>query len=376
MTTLPFADALTPLLGRMRARYQQSRLPAFLAWWFGELRGLLPQRWQDYLRVQQTQLLLRREADGATRVEAAEGRVVELVGRLPAGSVSEDQLATLVGENGSRNPRILLLPVDAVLARRLSFPAAAAGNIRALVGFEIDRQTPFKPEQVEFDCRLLPGEKNARQVAVELTVVSRERLDAELAALGDLAAGLDAIDVATPSGRAGFNLLPAPKRRPRDHRPLLINLGMLALTLALLLAAMGQLVENRRAAVAALETEVEARRVEARRTAQLRKTLEEAANAANFLSEHKSQRPTTISLLRDLTDILPDDTFLERLTIAGPDLSLTVQSTSAAKLIELFQSSAHFSDPTLLGAVQPDSRTGKDRATLTVRTLAATGDAP
>ncbi len=376
MTTLPFADALTPLLGRLSARYQQSRLPEFFAWWFGELRGLLPQRWQEYLRVQQTHLLLRRQADGLVQVQAAEGGVVEQVGSLAADDIGEVQLATLVGEATSRNPRTLLLPADAVLVRRLSFPAAAAGNIRSLVGFEIDRQTPFKPEQVEFDCRLLPAEKGARQVSVELAVVTRERLDAELAALGDMAGRLDAVDVLAANGRAGFNLLPIARRRPHDHRPLLINLAMLALAIGLLLAAMGQLVENRRAAVVSLEAQVEERRVEARRTAQLRKTLEEAATAANFLSEHKAQRPTTISLLRDLTDILPDDTFLERLTIAGPDLSLTVQSASAAKLIELFQSSARFSDPTLLGAVQPDSRTGKDRATLTVKVAAETGGSP
>lgn len=369
MTSLPFADALTPLLGRLRARYQQSRLPAFLAWWFGELRGLLPQRWQAYLRVQQTQIHLRVTPEGV-QVEADDGGEPKPLGRIPGAPPPDAlQLAELAGDAGTRLPRTLLLPAEAVLLRRLSFPAAAAGNIRALVGFEIDRQTPFRPDQVEFDCRVLPADKGARQVSVELAVVTRERLDRELAALGALAAGLDAVDLAHGAGRAGFNLLPAPRRRPKDYRPLLINLAMLAFSALMLLLAMGQLVDNRRAAVEALQAEVEERRVEARRTSQLRKTLEEAAAAANFLAEHKTQRPTTIGLLRDLTDILPDDTFLERLTIAGPDLSLTVQSASAAKLIQLFQASPGFADPTLLGAVQPDSRTGKDRATLTVKAV-------
>ncbi|MCK7594579.1 PilN domain-containing protein [Pseudomarimonas salicorniae] len=369
MTTLPFADALTPMLGRLRARYQQSRLPGFLDWWFGELRGLLPQRWQAYLRVQQTQLLLRRIGD-VLHLEAAEGGSTETLGQIHAESPpGELQLSEQVGAEAARAPRILLLPADAVLVRRLSFPAAAAGNVRSLVGFEIDRQTPFRADQVEYDCRLLPAEKGARQVSVELAVVTRERLASELAGLGELAQRLDAVDVAREGGRAGFNLLPPAQRRPHDHRPMLINLALVAFSASLLLLAMGQLVENRREAVAQVEAEVEARRVEARRTAQLRKTLEEAATAANFLAEHKAQRPTTISLLRDLTDILPDDTFLERLTITGADLSLTVQSGSAAKLIGLFQTSGQFADPTLLGAVQPDSRTGKDRATLTVKAI-------
>lgn len=371
MTTVPFADALTPLLGRLRARYQASRLPDFFHWWLGELRSLLPARWQAFLRVQQTQLLLR-AVPGGLQVEASEGGKREPLGELSLERpLSELRLAEQFGAEAARIPRVLLLPSDAALLRRLTFPAAAAGNARALVGFEIDRQTPFRPEQVEYDCRLLPANKGARQVPVELAVVGRERLEVELARLGELAGRLDAVDVERDAGRAGFNLLPPSRRRPQDHRPLLINVGLVAFSLALLLLAMGQLVENRRQAVAQIEAEVEARRVEARRTTQLRKTLEEAANAANFLSEHKARQPTTISLLRDLTDTLPDDTFLERLTINGADLSLTVQSASAAKLIELFQGSPRFAEPTLLGAVQPDSRTGKDRATLTVKAVMA-----
>lgn len=369
MTNLPFVDALTPLLGRLRARYQRSPLPGFFGWWLGELRGLLPQRWQSYLRVQQTQLLLCFSAEGL-RLEAAEGGQLQELAVLDLDApLSEARLVEVAGAEALRIPRVLLLPADSVLLRRLAFPAAAAADVHALVAHEIDRQTPFRPDQVEFDCRVLSPEAGARQVHAELLVVTRERLEAELARLGDLAGGLDAVDVVRADGRAGFNLLAIGRRRSRDHRPLLINLGLVGLSLALMLMSMVQLVDNRREAVAQIEAEVEARRVEARRTAQLRKTLEEAARAANFLSEHKAQRPTTIGLLRDLTDILPDDTFLERLTINGVDLSLTVQSASAAKLVELFQRSPGFTEPTLLGAVQPDSRTGKDRATLTVKAV-------
>lgn len=376
MSSIPFADAVSPLLGRLQARYQSSGVPAFLDWWLGELRGLLPQRWQAYLRVQQTQLLLRRSASGMELAATTAGGE-EALGRLtPEDELSPAGLAAKLGAEVARLPRVLLLPDDAALLRRLSFPAAAIGNLRALVGFEIDRQTPFRADQVEFDCRVLPGEKNARQVTVELAVVHRERLQAELSRLGELAGLLDAVDIERAGGRGGFNLLPGDRRRPRDRRPLLINLGLAVFSLVLLLLAMGQLVDNRRQAVQQIEAEVDARRIEARRTVELRKTLEEAALAANFLSEHKAQRASMIDLLRDLTDILPDDTFVERLSINGVEMSLTVQSASAAKLVELFQASPRFSEPTLVGAVQPDARTGKDRATLNVKAVAIAAEGP
>jgi len=374
VTTLPFADALTPLLGRIRTRYVQSPLPGFLAWWAGALRGCLPERWQERLRVQQAQVWL--NWDGETlQVERVDSARRLALGTLAVdGTTGEASLVALLGESASRLPRVLLLPSQAVLQRRLGMPAAAIGNLRPVVGFEIDRQTPFRQDQVEFDCRLLAAEKGAKLVSVELAVLPRDRLDVQLARLGDMA--LDAVDVAQATQRAGFNLLPAARRRPQDHRPLLINIGLFAAGVFMLLLAMGQLVDNRLAAVAALEADVETQRTAARRTAQLRKTLDEAAAAANFLAEHKAQQPSMIGVLRDLTDILPDDTFLERIAVSGDSVNLTVQSASAAKLIELFQGSTSFREPTLLGAVQPDSRSGKDRATLTVRVLGQGGGQP
>lgn len=374
MTTLPFADALTPLLGRIRTRYVQSPLPAFLGWWGGALRGCLPEHLQERLRVQQAQVWLSWEGE-TLQVERVDSARRLLLGSLAVDAATgEAGLAALLGESAARLPRVLLLPAHTVLLRRLGMPAAATGNLRPVVGFEIDRQTPFRQDQVEFDCRLLAAEKGAKLVPVELAVLPRERLDAQLAKLGDMA--LDAVDVAQGSQRAGFNLLPIGRRRPQDHRPLLINIGLFTAGVLMLLLAMGQLVDNRLAAVAALEADVETQRTAARRTAQLRKTLDEAAAAANFLAEHKAQQPSMIGLLRDLTDILPDDTFLERIAVSGDTINLTVQSASAAKLIELFQGSTTFFEPTLLGAVQPDSRSGKDRATLTVRAQGNGGGQP
>src|SRR5690606_41567584 len=118
------------MLGRLRARYLQSRLPGFFDWWFGELRALLPQRWQAYLRVQQTQLLLRRQ-DAGLALLAAEGGGVEPLATLDGeGGLGEGRLEQRIGSDAARLPRILLLPPEAVLLRRLSFPVASSEERR------------------------------------------------------------------------------------------------------------------------------------------------------------------------------------------------------------------------------------------------------
>jgi general secretion pathway protein L len=56
----------------------------------------------------------------------------------PHGSPGERARARL-----SDLPRWLLLPAGSALRRRLPLPAAAANRLRDVVGFEIERQTPF-----------------------------------------------------------------------------------------------------------------------------------------------------------------------------------------------------------------------------------------
>ena len=52
-------------------------------------------------------------------------------------------------------PRWMLLPAGSALQRRLLLPAAAADRLRDVIGFEIDRQTPFSADSVRFDTRVL-----------------------------------------------------------------------------------------------------------------------------------------------------------------------------------------------------------------------------
>ncbi|EGH49288.1 fimbrial assembly, partial [Pseudomonas syringae pv. pisi str. 1704B] len=46
--------------------------------------------------------------------------------------------------------RVLLLPPSAVLLQTLQLPAAAARNLSTVVGYELDRFTPFDAGQLYF----------------------------------------------------------------------------------------------------------------------------------------------------------------------------------------------------------------------------------
>ncbi|MBD8526448.1 PilN domain-containing protein [Pseudomarimonas arenosa] len=376
MSSIPFADALTPFLVRLRTRYTQSPLPAFLNWWWGELRACLPQRLQALLTGQEAEIQLVAHADGVKVLRRGADGAVELA-TFSAEQLDDSglDLSALLGESEQRLPRVALLAERQVLLRRLSLPVAAAANVRTMVGYEIDRQTPFRADQVEFDCKLGKLAPGAKMVEVELAVVPREQLQSMLRSIGAQSLTLDAIDVQRNEHRIGFNLLPEGKRRVRDPRPMLINILLVSTAVILLLLSMAQVVENRRQAVQAIEADVETQREYARSAGKLRSSLESAAEGANFLAEQRRQRPSVVELLRLLTDTLPDDTFVERMAFSNDVLSVTVQSGSAAKLVELLQKTPMLRNAALAGAIQPDPRSGKDRATLTAE-YAPHGDQP
>lgn len=364
---MPASDLLSPLLSRLRARYAQTPLPRFFAWWGGELRACLPQRWRVLLANEDARILLEPDAESLRVSEVRATQATELACLPLSGAESLPQaIDAALGEERRELPRVLLLPASGVLRRVLTLPAAALDNLRIVLGFELDRQTPFKPEQVMYDSRVLKHEPGARQVPVELALIPRERLQQILTGLGPVASGLNAVDVADATGAPlGYNFLPPEQRRSQSRARLWLHLGLAAFSAVCLLLAMHRLLDNRAEAVASLQAESETQRDQARVASRLRSSLEEAATAANFLAVEKARQPSMVLLLNDLTALLPDDTWLERMNFSRGEVSLAGQSGRAAKLVEILQGSKLLRDPALSGPIQPDARSGKDRFNIT-----------
>lgn len=74
-----------------------------------------------------------------------------------------------------------------------------------------------------------------------------------------------------------------------------------------------------------------------------------------------------MDLLRELTAILPDDTWLERLQIKGDNLQIIGQSAKASALIGIVDTSKFMNSPGFASPVTIDPRFGKERFMLNAR---------
>lgn len=370
---MTLTEALDLQLARLRTRYARTPLPHFFAWWGQELVALLPARWRGLLAERADALLLDVAArDMVVWRQSAQG-CVEL-GRVNLDDPAEAQKVAFARLRGALEApdlrRIYCIDGSRTLRRAVNLPAAAEDSLRQVLAFEMDRQTPFKADQVYFDYRVAPHAAAERNLHVQLTVVPRAQLDAELAAIAGSAPMLDGVDCWSDvrgGARLGLNLLPSERRYARKNLRLRLNLALGAAGVLLLVTCMLLWLDNRQAALEAMQADVVKAQNDAKQVSQLRKTLQDTIDSANFLSRKKRDTPLMVDLLEDLTRRLPDDTYLERLNVDDKNkIELQGLSDDASKLIGLINQSTLLANPSVQGTIQPDPRTKKDRFNITL----------
>lgn len=343
----------------------------FLSWWAHSLASWLPLQLRQVLGFDRGRLLLQADA-GELQLRLQRGAQLRDLGRVPlldppvGDAALADPLALLLTARVAELPRWLLLPPASALRRRLALPAAAADRLRDVVGFEIDRQTPFTADAVAFDARILGRRDSDGQLDAELVAVPRHVLDPQLASLGPLAASLAGVDVAAADGLpVGVNLLSPLLRRRHVDPWRLWNAALAGIAVLAIAATLWQLLANRRAAADALEQRIAAQAEAGRRAATERQQLIGLIEGQAFLDRTRAARPAAIAVIDELSRRLPDGTYLEKLSIEGEKLMLIGLSNEAAALVGRLQGADLWQKPALAGALQPDPASGRDRFTLT-----------
>lgn len=357
-------------LERLKLAWSRSPLPGFLRWWGGELAALLPTRIRTWLQRGPDVLWLSMSpsAVGAKRV-----RTGAVLATIAADLPTDVQRATFAKACAGTDPDdrrlVLVMPAASVLHRRLVMPMAAATEPRRVVGYELDRQTPFKPDQIYYDVRVSAEPAPAGNVVLDLYAAPKAEMDPMLERLAVLGAHPDAVDVQRGDGLlAGIDLLP-PGRRPRrvDKRRR-INGWLAAACVVLVVLILAQWLGNRRAALAQMQDEVDAMRTQATQSEQLRSQLIAAVAASKFLVKRKAENPPPLQVLDELTRRLPASAWLDAMTLDDTGgLDIKGEADKAAALVDTLGSSSIIEEPKLQGVIQPDPATGKERFELVAR---------
>lgn len=360
--------ALWQRLGQAGARIAPGA-GGFWVWWKRSLLSCLPESWQALLGCSDARLLLLPDAQQVQLGLLQRGQYQRLQA-LPA-PLTPAALEAALPARWARLPRFALLPSAAVLCKPLRLPAAAEARMHDVLGFEIDRQTPFTAAQAYHDVRLVQRRADG-QLDVELVVAPRTRVE-NLLPQDAWQGQLDGVDAADAGGEPmAVNLLPQALRRQRQDPMQRLDRMLLLGSLVMLVLAAWQLLDNRRQAAAALEAQVEASAQRARAVANQRQQLQDLVDGQAFFAQQRSAQPSPTALINELSQRLGDDTSLEKLSVASGRMQLIGLSGSASSLVSTLEGSPLWKTPSLTGVLQTGAQGGQERFTLSAE-LRGTG---
>ncbi|MGX2039065.1 PilN domain-containing protein [Methylocaldum sp. MU1018] len=334
----------------------------FLRWWAGELSFLVPARLKKFFGTASERLVLTKDDFGLNAIYLGDegDRPLGRFALDESGSQKRERL--LAGMPALAEAKVLLRLTDGQSLRKtLKLPQAAEENLSQVVAFEMDRLTPFKSDQVYYATRLLERSPATRQITVELILTPRHKLDAMLDELAVWGWRPDIVDMAGDSPPGAYNLLPEKYRPPRNPWPYRINSALTG-TIVLLMIALSVIpVWANRSLALKLEQEVKKASKSAKEVESLRQQMEDLVHRTKFLQQRKRTEPAVVDMLKALTDVMPDQTWLNGLQYRDHRLVIQGQSPSASALIELIEASPFFQNTSFVSPVTKDTASGLER---------------
>ena len=356
---------------KQRARVVSRRLglTSFWTWWAAELAPLIPHRLRNAVARMRMRPVLAFETDAAVLwvPVAANGHLAyKKSTRIPltqdaeatalAGRAAIDALASTNG--GPTPPRVVVaLAPEQVLRKTITLPAAVEENLAQVLAYDLDRHTPFKPEEVSFDATIVGRDTAKKEVRIDWaaalkSVVEELRRRAESWGASVVAVTPDRpVNGAMPS-RTALNLLPVGQRPDAASGRGWEIWAPLALIAAAVLFATALPLWQKRGYAIALQQQAMQGRAAADASNALREQLERLTGDYNFALARKYAFPSALQSVEDLSRLLPDDTWLTQLevknTAKGKDAKREIvvrgESGNAGRLISLFEESKLFSD--------------------------------
>lgn len=330
----------------------------FLDWWGAELRSFIPPTLRRALGLSRDQLFIRLDGRSVdAHLDRGDG-----LGLIAATEVTPEDCSylgvnfthALRGLSSDAVETTLIISASQVVRRQLRLPPTPDRDLPGLLSFEIERHTPFKPEEAYFSYQR--AETNGDSIDITIDVAPRRVVDPLLAALSQL--GFPPAHVAL--GDKARNVAGLGTTSAREGR----RLAAAALTLLLIAAAVSPLL--RLEAIAdGLHQDLQTAQQDVGLVAEGDDAR--ALATRRFLDDERLTRSSPLAVLNELSELLPDGTWLVQYGQAGRAVTLEGQTETSAGLIPLLESSERFNSIEYDAPVTLEGRDGRERFTFSLR---------
>ncbi len=337
---------LESFLGRIPGFSLRSDVMARISLWRDAMLECLPGFLRRLLRQDVSRMVIDLNEHGA-RASLENGDESRLTAVLAA--VDDPELKQVVrAAKRAKAALVLRLPQDSILRRRVRLPLQVRANLPRVLGFEMDRLTPFAKEDVLFDFRELLTTEDG-QLLVELAVVRRDRIGGWVQALAS--EGAPAGVLTWPGAWPRANLFQREDRQQVNWGKQLLGWMQWMLLLLLLAAVLITPLWQKRQIAMDLNSNVNRARVKASEVSVMRERLENAEASANFVLDQKRQAITVTELLLRLTELVPDHSWVQQMQFNAGRVEVRGESEQATALIEILSREPRFREVTFKSPV-------------------------
>jgi general secretion pathway protein L len=226
----------------------------------------------------------------------------------------------------------------------MTLPLAAARELRQVLTFEMDRETPFKSDEIYWDHRLETTDRQKDRLSVRLMLVPKVTLAPLLEALDQIGIRPSRAEIA--DGPDAGSCLPFAGDGSRQYLTSgwLIRAAALCCVILAIAAVMTPFVRQE-IVRAALDRDIATGRAGAAEADSLRQEIDRLSGSADFVERERDKAGRPLAILAATTDVVPDDTYLTEIELRGHKVTLTGQSATASRLIGALSAAGEFRNP-------------------------------
>lgn len=375
----------------LKKQLQESEaLNRFFRWWLGELKTWVPSRMQRFFSRQRGRLLIDVDNEVSRFLLSVNGDerllgVCDLLALTLANNMPSEELEEKRRQFRQQAPQvasgvevIVQLPERVFLIHEIELPLATEANLASVLQFELDRITPFRPGQARFGYQVIARQPERDRVRVRLVVIKQAVLTALIECLSENQLTVSAV-VPSPSitgslanriapgagvenlPQSSWNLLP-PESRPKPQPVWTTqNRNLAALTAVSLLAVIAMPHYLLTQKINDLNEQIEKIEDQAREVGKKQALLLQKTDVGTTLINRKNTEFTKLDIIRDLTDLIGEDTWISNLDIKGNTVNMSGESKQASVLIELLEQFPGFQNVSFESPVTRNAVTDKER---------------
>jgi general secretion pathway protein L len=339
-------------------------LGEFSSWWTGRMLEFVPESIRRRRRDLMDALVLRPAISAATSVTGftisqRRRRRERQIGYFEPGQTDGATMAKL--SRARQRVVALRLPAALLLRLRVKLPLADEPDLDSVLRRQMDRITPFRPDEIFWSWRINRRDRARDLLEVTICLVPRASLEPGLTALAGAGIAPTRLEIGQAGEVSEVVTVPPPASHARSgHRAKVLlaafcgALAVVALVLPYVLQANDIAAVN--AAIVALEPGVAHAKA-------LRQRIDSNAASRDAIVTEEARLGDVLQTLAAVTGILPDDTYLTRLTSRQHRLTITGRSAAAAGLIATLAADPAIRNPAFTG---PVTRIGTDTTDLFV----------